>query len=127
MAHFAELDANNIVQRVIVISNDDLLDSDGVEQEALGIAVCRKIFGENTRWVQTSYNHNFRRTYAGNGFKYDETADVFYVADAPFPSWTLDANFDWQPPTPMPTDDNYYVWDEDSLSWVVEPEPTVGE
>ena len=116
MAHFAELDSNNIVQRVIVVSNADLLDGNGVEQEALGIAVCQSVYGGGT-WVQTSYNSNFRKKYAGIGDKYDATADVFYWPEAPFPSWTLDSNFDWQPPTPMPTDGQRYSWNEEQNLW----------
>ena len=118
MAHFAELDENNIVLRVVVISNDDLVGENSQESEALGIQVCRKIFGAGTNWAQTSYNGNFRKKYAGIGDKYEPAADVFYWPEAPFPSWTLDSNFDWQPPTPMPTDGKRYSWDEESLSWV---------
>lgn len=118
MAHFAELDANNIVTRVIVVSNADIVDGDGVEQEALGVAVCRAICGAETNWVQTSYNSNFRKQYAGVGMKYEATADLFYNPVGPYPSWELDENFDWQAPTPMPDDGKPYSWDEDSLSWV---------
>ncbi len=117
MAHFAELDENNTVQRVIVVSNADMVDSAGVEHEALGIAVCLQVCGGGT-WVQTSYNNNFRKKYAGIGDKYDAAADVFYSPVAPFPSWSLDANFDWQAPVPMPTDGKQYMWDEATLSWV---------
>lgn len=81
MAHFAELDKNNIVLRVTVVSNADLLDENGVEQEALGIAVCEQQLGG--RWVQTSYNGNFRGQYAGIGMRYDETLDVFISPEAP--------------------------------------------
>lgn len=118
MAHFAELDANNIVTRVIVVSNDDLLDGDGVEQESLGVAVCRAICGADTTWVQTSYNNNFRKQYAGIGDKYVPDADLFYNPVSPFPSWSLDSNYDWQPPTPMPDDGKPYYWDEPTLAWV---------
>ncbi len=118
MAHFAELDTNNIVTRVIVVSNDDLLDENGVEREALGVAVCRAICGADTTWVQTSYNNNFRKQYAGIGMKYEADANLFYNPVSPFPSWVLDENFDWQPPTPMPDDGKFYNWDEDSQSWV---------
>ena len=118
MAHFAELDQDNIVTRVIVISNADIVDGDGVEQEALGVAVCRAICGAETNWVQTSYNSNFRKQYAGVGMKYEADADLFYNPVSPYPSWVLDENFDWQPPTPMPDDGKPYSWDEDSLSWV---------
>ena len=117
MAHFAELDNNNIVQRVIVISNDDIVDSGGVEQESLGIAVCQAVTGGGT-WVQTSYNGNFRKKYAGVGDKFLSDANLFYNPVSPFPSWSLDENYDWQPPTPMPDDEKFYRWDEDSLSWI---------
>lgn len=118
MAHFAELDKNNTVVRVIVVSNADILDKDGIERESLGINVCKQVCGENTRWVQTSYNGTFRKQYAAIGSKYDLDADVFYSPTGPFPSWALDANFDWQPPTPRPDDGKSYNWDEDNLVWV---------
>lgn len=127
MAHFARLDENNIVTMVTVVSNDDMVDENGNEVEALGIAVCEQVVGAGP-WVQTSYNGNFRRRYAGLGFTYNADADVF-VAPAPFPSWMLDENYDWQPPIPMPaqSEGTYWVWDEDSVGWVEvpveEPEP----
>lgn len=74
MAHFAELDNNNIVKQVIVIHNNELLDN-GVEFEAKGIAFCQSLFGG--QWVQTSYNGNIRKNYAGIGFTYDEIRDAF--------------------------------------------------
>ena len=77
MAHFAELNADNTVSRVIVIGNPDCLDPDGNESEAVGIAFCQQLFGAGTRWVQTSYNGNFRGKYAGIGDTYDEVADEF--------------------------------------------------
>ena len=120
MAHFAELDTNNIVLRVVVISNDDLLDENGIEQEALGIAVCKQIFGGDTKWKQTSYNSAFRKHYAGIGFKYDEDADIFYYPTCVFPSWVLDENFDWQPPIPRPSEEAEgatWEWDEETISW----------
>lgn len=122
MAHFAELDADNIVLRVIVVSNADLIDDNGDEQEALGIAVCKAACGADTTWVQTSYNNNFRKKYAGIGDKFDAEANVFYSPIAPFPSWTLDSEFNWQPPTPYPTDGKIYEWNEETLTWVEVPE-----
>ncbi len=119
MAHFAEIDDDNIVQRVVVISNEDLLDASGNESEEIGIAVCKNIFGQDTRWKQTSYNNNFRRKYAGIGDKYEVSADLFYSPEPPFPSWTLDAGFDWQPPVSMPSDGQQYMWDEETLTWIV--------
>jgi hypothetical protein len=75
MAHFAELDDNNIVTRVIVVHNNELLDDNGIESEQKGIDFCVGLFGG--RWVQTSYNANFRGIYAGIGNIYDETLDEF--------------------------------------------------
>jgi hypothetical protein len=77
MAHFAQLDENNKVINVIVIDNDVTHDEDGVEQEALGIAFCKLLFGENTKWLQTSFNANIRSVFAGMGMTYDEINDVF--------------------------------------------------
>jgi hypothetical protein len=114
MAHFAQLNDENVVTQVVVVNNAELLDN-GVESEAKGIAFCVSLFGG--RWVQTSYNNSIRRRYAGIGYRYDLAADVF-IAPQPFPSWTLDANHDWQAPTPMPTDEKQYVWDEPTLAWV---------
>jgi hypothetical protein len=117
MAHFAELDESNIVKQVIVVHNNELL-VDGVESEAKGIEFCQSLFSGN--WIQTSYNGNFRKNYAGIGFIYDPVLDAFY-APQPYPSWTLDENAKWQAPTPMPEDGKIYYWDETALSWT---EPT---
>lgn len=77
MAHFAKVNADNVVQQVIVVNNDMLLDSEGVEQEALGSAFCEELLGGN--WIQTSYNGNFRGRYAGIGMIYDPVADEFIL------------------------------------------------
>jgi hypothetical protein len=114
MAHFAQLDDANIVTQVIVVANDELLDN-GTESEAKGAAFCESLLGG--RWVQTSYSGSIRKRFAGIGFTYDSEADVF-IAPQPFASWTLDASHEWQPPTPMPTDEKRYRWDEDALAWV---------
>ena len=120
MAHFAELDENNIVTRVIVVHNNELLDTSGNESEAKGVEFCSTLFG-HTNWVQTSYNNNIRKQFAGTGYTYDSDSDVF-VAPQPYPSWSLDDNSDWQAPTPMPEDDNMYSWNEETQSWdLVEP------
>lgn len=79
MAHFAELNAYNIVQRVLVVHNNELLE-DGQEVEAKGIEFLQGLFGLHTKWVQTSYNANFRARYAGIGDMYDEANDVFLAA-----------------------------------------------
>lgn len=122
MAHFAELDENNIVTRVIVVRNEECKDADGNESEAVGASFCTNLLGG--RWVQTSYNGNIRFRYAGIGFKYDEELDAF-IAPQPYPSWTLDeTTTNWIAPTPMPEDGKQYLWDEESLSWVAVPEPS---
>ena len=115
MAHFAKLDENNIVTEVLVVNNDILLKSDGTESENKGKVFLNGLFGSAT-WVQTSFNNNFRKQYAGVGYKYDSTNDVFIIPQ-PFASWTLDTNFDWQPPTPYPTDGQNYFWNEETTTW----------
>lgn len=77
MAHFAQLDANNFVLQVIVVSNADILDDEGHESEEIGIQFCQSFFGKNTTWKQTSYNNTFRKYYAGIGFFYDQELDEF--------------------------------------------------
>lgn len=108
MAHFAELDANNTVVRVLVVPD---------EQEHRGHDFLANDLKLGGTWIQTSYNNKIRKQYAGIGFTYDADADVF-VAPQPFNSWSLDENHDWQPPTPMPTDGKKYAWDENELAWV---------
>ena len=115
MAHFAELDENNTVLQVIVVHNNELLDDEGQENEVKGVEFCNSLFG-HTNWVQTSYNNNMRKQFAGTGYTYDQDKDVF-VAPQPYPSWSLDDNSDWQPPTPMPEDDNLYSWNEETQNW----------
>ena len=115
MAHFAQLDDNNIVTQVIVVANDELL-LDGVESEVKGILFCKSLFGEDTKWKQTSYNNTIRKNYAGIGYTYDAANDYFY-APQPYPSWTLDADARWQPPVAMPADGKMYSWNEATLSW----------
>ena len=117
MAHFAQLDENNVVTQVIVVANDELL-LDGVENETKGIMFCKSLLGDDTRWVQTSYNSNIRKNYAGIGYTYDPVADHFF-APQPYPSWTLDTDAKWQAPTPMPVEEEkFFTWDEPTLSWV---------
>jgi hypothetical protein len=113
MAHFAQLDENNKVITVIVVSNEDCLDENGNESEQVGISFCENLLGG--RWIQTSYNNRIRKQYAGIGYAYDELADVF-VSESPFPSWVLNENFDWQAPVAMPEVPCY--WDEESTSWI---------
>ena len=108
MAHFAKIE-NNIVTEVLVVSN---------ELEHRGADFLANDLGLGGTWIQTSYNNNFRKQFAGIGYTYDAVNDVF-IAPQPYPSWSLDQNFDWQPPTPRPEGEkNQWRWDEDSLSWL---------
>ena len=100
MAYFAELNENNIVLRVVAIADLDLLDENGNEVEALGIARCKQLFGENTIWLQTSYNtyanvHRdgkvpFRKNFAAIGYSYDAQRDAFIEPQPEGNDWTLD-------------------------------------
>ena len=119
MAHFAEINENNIVTKVIVVHNNELT-IDGQELEYRGIDFCESLFGHRN-WVQTSYNGNMRYNFAGQGYTWDKDNDAFY-APQPFPSWSLDENFIWEAPVPYPEDaseDKIYEWDEDNLTWKV--------
>ena len=115
MAHFAEIDDNNIVLRVIVVSNADTSTPDGTEIESIGVAFCQRLFGGN--WKQTSYNGNLRTRYAGIGYTYNETLDAF-IPPQPFPSWVLSPKtLDWEAPVPYPTDGERYSWNETTQAW----------
>ena len=119
MAHFAEINENNIVTRVIVVHNNELT-VDGQELEYRGIDFCESLFGHRN-WVQTSYNGNMRYNFAGVGYTWDKDNDAFY-SPQPYPSWLLDENFQWQAPVPYPddaSDEKIYEWDEDNLTWKV--------
>ena len=115
MAHFAELDANNLVTRVLVVDNEDTVEN-GEEDEELGIKFLQNLFGGT--WKQTSYNGNFRKNYAGKGFTYDQSRDAF-IPKKTYPSWLLDEDTcRWEAPVPCPDDDKVYVWDEVTTNWV---------
>lgn len=117
MAHFAQLDNNNQVIQVIVVNNSELLDENGQESEAQGIAFCQSLF-PGTRWAQTSYNASIRKNFAGIGYTYDADRDAF-IPPKLFDSWILDeATCRWQPPVVYPSDGKQYRWDELTLSWV---------
>lgn len=116
MAHFAQIE-NGIVVNVIVVNNNEML-VDGIEQEQKGVEFCQSLFGGE--WKQTSYNGTIRKQYASVGYSYDESADVF-VAPQPFPSWSLDENYDWQAPIGYPADGKLYSWDETNQVWVEFP------
>ena len=120
MAHFAELDQNNIVIRIIVVDNKDTADANGVEKEHIGVAFCERLLGGT--WKQTSYNGNIRKNYAGIGYTYDAQRDAF-IPPKPFESWILNEETClWDAPTPMPQcdeeDEKRYRWDEPTLSWI---------
>lgn len=115
MAHFAQLDDNNIVSQVIVINDNDC-QINGFQSEDVGIAFCKSLFGENTKWVQTSYNKKIRKNYAGIGFTYDVQRDAF-IPPQPYPSWILNPDtFQWESPVPYPQNGTC-AWDEATLSW----------
>jgi hypothetical protein len=105
MAHFARIE-NNLVTEVLVVHND---------LEHRGADFLANDLGLGGTWIQTSYNNNIRKQFASIGYTYDSIADVF-VAPQPYPSWSLDANHDWQAPTPMPTEGRW-IWNEETLSW----------
>ena len=124
MAHFAELDSNNIVTRVIVVGNDIETAAGPLGENDMhvdGETWCVNFFKGGT-WKQTSYNHNFRKQYAGIGFTYDAAKDKF-LAPQPFSSWSLDGNDDWQAPVTYPTDTGTgedpkrISWDEAGQKW----------
>ena len=117
MAHFAQLDENNVVLQVIVVHNNDCLDANGNESEAIGVAFCQSLLGGN--WKQTSYNGNMRKNYAGIGYTYDAGRNAF-IAPKPFASWFLNEDTCiWNSPVPYPKDGNRYSWDEATTSWIV--------
>jgi hypothetical protein len=122
MAHFAEIDSNNKVLRVVVACNQDIANNGGEqsEQAAEHFKKICKLSSNGIKWVQTSYNNNFRKQYAGIGFTFDSAKNKF-ISPQPFASWSLDANDDWQAPVAYPTvttyGDNarYFIsWDEES-------------
>ena len=117
MAHFAQLDENNVVTQVIVVSNNDC-QINGVETEEAGIVFCKSLFGPETKWRQTSYNANIRKNYAGIGYTYDAGRDAF-IPPQPFASWVLNEDTcRWDAPVPMPQDGKAYRWDEATLTWI---------
>lgn len=107
MSHWAEIDENNIVVRVLVGDNNDPAGDEGYQWllDNLG-----------GTWIKTSYNNKIRNKYAGKGDTYDPINDVF-ISPQPYPSWILDKNYKWQPPSPKP--DSMCYWDEANLKWVV--------
>jgi hypothetical protein len=102
VSHFAKIDNNNIVTDVIV-----------AEQDFINSGVV----GDSFLWIQTSYNKNFRKNFAGIGYTYDKTRDAF-IPPQPYPSWTLDEDTClWECPVAYPDDDNMYIWNETDKQW----------
>jgi len=124
MAHYAKLGLNSKVIAVHLVDNDVITDSDGNEQEQLGVDFLHDLHNYPF-WIQTSYNATIRTNYAGIGFKYDDDLDAF-IPPKPFTSWTLNSDTcQWEAPTPRPSDDKMYMWDEEVQNWVaLEEQPT---
>jgi len=117
MAYFAKLGTGNIIEQVISINNSVITDSNGIEQEQLGVDFINKLYNTRDVWKQTSYNKNFRKNYAGIGYQYDQTRDAF-IPPKPFNSWILNEDTClWNAPVVYPQDDNRYTWNEQTLSW----------
>ena len=122
MAHYAEIDKNWVVQRVIVIDNSVLFNENGVECDYLGARFCQELYGQHTTWIQTSYNGNRYKNFAGRGYIFDPDRHCFHPPQ-PYPSWTLDeGTAQWEPPVPFPNDGLFYDWDEGSCSWIPLPD-----
>ena len=108
MAHFAQIDENNIVTQVLVVDNT---------QEHRGQEFLAEDLGLGGTWVQTSYNGNIRKNFAGIGYTYDAVRDAF-IPQKPFDSWILNEDTcQWESPTPYPTDGLFYQWDEEQQNW----------
>jgi hypothetical protein len=122
MAHFAKLDENNVVLEVNVIDNKNLLDSNGIEQEEVGVAFLVQWSGGYANWKQTSYNKSFRKNYAGIGYSYNPLRDAF-IPPKLYASWKLnETTCLWEPPIAYPNDGKKYAWDEITTSWAEIPE-----
>lgn len=122
MAHFAEINNENQVLRVIVVGDNDCKDQNGQESEEIGIQFCKSLLGEETNWKQTSYNKNIRKNYAAVGYFYDEAKDAF-IPPRPFESWILNENTClWEPPVAIPSQEEGkfipYVWSEEKQNWI---------
>jgi hypothetical protein len=126
MAHFAEINENNIVLQVVVLDNTDILNPEGEEEESIGINLCKEIFNRSNSWVQTSYNGVFRGSFAGEGYEYDNIRDQF-IPPQPYPSWSLTEAGRWEAPVSKPLYYTYALWDEASLSWKDPGNPNIGQ
>ena len=123
MAHFAKLGTGNIIEQVISINNSVITDANGIEQEKLGVDFINKLYNTRDVWIQTSYNGNIRKNFAGIGFKYDQARDAF-IPPKTFNSWTLNEDTcQWEAPIDMPTEqlenNQYYSWNESAINWEI--------
>jgi len=140
MIHYAQLDENNVVIQVIVVSNENVQDENGNEVEEIGIAFCKNLLGPDTRWVRTSYNNNFRKGYAYLGYSYNQELDCF-IPPKPFGSFLLNKETaDWESPigpAPILPENSiksglFYRWDEEAhqadntTGWILQT-PSVPE
>jgi len=108
MAHFAEINENNIVVRILTVPN---------EQEHRGQEYLAEDLGLGGRWIQTSYNSNIRNVYAGVGYIYNEEKDIF-LSPKPYPSWIINESGYWEAPIPRPTNSSkVYSWNENLQQW----------
>ena len=121
MAHFAKINDSNIVEQVIVVSNDV------ATSESAGVTFINTLYGTSDTWKQTSYNTQgnlhilggtpFRKNCAGIGYTYDASKDAF-IPPKPYNSWTLNnTTCLWESPVDMPDDDKRYTWNESNLEW----------
>ena len=120
MAHFAHLNKDNVVLKVIVVNNDVINNLPFPESEPKGIAFCRSLFGYD-RWVQTSYSGSFRKHFAGVGFIYDSFRDEF-IPSSPYPSWIFEeTSATWKAPVDKPIEPAGYIasWNEEDKNWVL--------
>ena len=117
MAYFAQIDDNNIVVQVIRVNDSDCQNSNGFEDENVGIEFCKSLIGQETNWKQTSYNAKIRKNYAGIGYTYDETRDAF-IPLKPFNSWLLNEDSCLcDAPVAYPTVGKRQQWDEEQQQW----------
>ena len=123
MAHFAKIGIDNIVTDVLVVANRETMDSSGVEHESIGVDFLKTLTGHAT-WIQTSYNGNIRKNFAGIGYTYDSQRDAF-IPPKPYPSWNLnEETCRWDAPVAMPIDEKKYSWDEATTNWIQVNEET---
>lgn len=120
MAHFAQIDNNGTVLRVLAVADAECLCDEGTESEHVGCQFCASHFGGD--WVQTSYTGRIRKRFAGVGFTYDAAMDSF-IPPKPYPSWVLDeSTCDWVAPVQRPSG-GPFRWDEQAMAWVESPMP----